>query len=196
MIKGNTWLDKMVEPLPPIIKDNLFVILILFMWVVKTYFNTLTPIKEMEGSLVHTIKSEDEWNEAVTKALEDDKIIVVDFYANWCPPCKAAAPVYSRLSIECKGKPVSFWKVDVDSVSSVVSNQNIAAFPTFRIYTKHVGNSGIPALAQLDTMQGWKGEDAFREFVGKQLHYQEHKNGKIESEKSNAPKDIKDKKSD
>ena len=195
VVKDNPWLDKLLEPLPSLVKENLWAIVILVVWLVKAYFDTLKPINEIAGSLVHTIKNEEEWNDAVTKVLGEDKIIVVDFYANWCPPCKLAAPVYSRMSIEYMDKPVVFWKVNVDTASSVAVNQNISALPTFRIYTKHVGDNGVPGLTQLDTVEGWKGEAIFREFVSARISHKEKKMAKIESE-NNSPQDIKDKKTD
>ena len=46
--------------------------------------------------------------------LESDKPALVDFFAEWCGPCKMAAPVLDTLSDELKGK-VTIVKMDVDA---------------------------------------------------------------------------------
>lgn len=49
-----------------------------------------------------------------TKVLKSDSPVVVDFWAEWCGPCKSIAPYYEQLSDEYKGK-LSFAKVDTDA---------------------------------------------------------------------------------
>ena len=67
------------------------------------------------------------------------KLVIVDFYADWCGPCKNIAPKYEELSK--KYPNVDFCKVNVDENEETSEKQAISAMPTFRVYkgaTKHV----------------------------------------------------------
>ncbi|OAQ96735.1 hypothetical protein LLEC1_08002 [Akanthomyces lecanii] len=58
--------------------------------------------------------------------------VVVDFYADWCPPCRAIAPVFSKLAEEHSSKSqLAFVKVNVDHVKNVAQRYNVSAMPTF-----------------------------------------------------------------
>lgn len=58
--------------------------------------------------------------------------MVVDFYADWCPPCRAIAPIFSKLADQhaSQGR-LAFAKVNVDHVKDIASRFNISAMPTF-----------------------------------------------------------------
>lgn len=58
--------------------------------------------------------------------------MVVDFYADWCPPCRAIAPVFSKLADDhaLKGH-LAFAKVNVDHVNAVAGRYGVSAMPTF-----------------------------------------------------------------
>lgn len=60
-----------------------------------------------------------------------DKTIVIDFWAEWCGPCKAMAPVFEELSKELKN--VTFAKVNVDNNQEIASKFNVMGIPTFII---------------------------------------------------------------
>ena len=58
--------------------------------------------------------------------------VVVDFYADWCPPCRAIAPIFSKLADEHASKDrLAFAKVNVDHVKDIAGRFNISAMPTF-----------------------------------------------------------------
>lgn len=67
-----------------------------------------------------------DWQE---KVVNTDDLVVVDFHAVWCGPCKAIAPAIEELST--KHTNVKFYKVDVDEVSDVAAENGISAMPTF-----------------------------------------------------------------
>lgn len=55
--------------------------------------------------------------------------VVVDFYADWCGPCKTVSPILERLSGEYDGK-VKFVKLNVDDDPEIASNFGIMSIPT------------------------------------------------------------------
>lgn len=58
-----------------------------------------------------------------------DNLVVVDFFATWCGPCKMIAPRLEELSKEMEN--VIFLKVDVDECEDIASEYEISSMPTF-----------------------------------------------------------------
>jgi thioredoxin len=59
---------------------------------------------------------------------------IVDFYADWCGPCKQISPIFDQLATaETKPGKIVFCKVNVDNQRDVASNYGISAMPTFLI---------------------------------------------------------------
>lgn len=85
---------------------------------------------------VKHVESTEEFNDYLK---QQDKLVMVDYFATWCPPCKAIAPFYADLSEEFKD--VLFLKVNVDSLVEVSKEQDITCMPTFKIY-KNGNNLG------------------------------------------------------
>lgn len=57
---------------------------------------------------------------------------IVDFYATWCPPCKAIAPIYAQLaSTHSASGAFAFLKVNVDEQQELAQQFGIQAMPTF-----------------------------------------------------------------
>ncbi|GAA4324852.1 thioredoxin [Flaviaesturariibacter amylovorans] len=63
-----------------------------------------------------------------TEVLNSDKLTVVDFWAEWCGPCRAIGPVIDELSKEYAGR-VNVGKVDVDNNPQVSMNYGITSIP-------------------------------------------------------------------
>ncbi|KAM3864857.1 thioredoxin-like [Diretmus argenteus] len=72
--------------------------------------------------------------EAFDSALQDagDKLVVVDFTATWCGPCRRIAPVFEALSKEYTN--CVFLKVDVDEADDVAAKCQVQSMPTFHFY--------------------------------------------------------------
>ena len=81
--------------------------------------------------------------------LKNDKPVLVDFYADWCGPCRAAAPIIEELSGEYEGKAV-IGKLDVDANTSVAGKYGVMSIPTVIMFQggketdRQVGYAGKP----------------------------------------------------
>ena len=74
----------------------------------------------------HTI---DAWTEQLQKGNESKKLVVIDFTASWCGPCRFIAPFLAELAR--KLPQVIFLKVDVDELKTVAQDWAVEAMPTF-----------------------------------------------------------------
>jgi len=67
------------------------------------------------------------------EVLGADKPVLVDFWAEWCGPCKAMDPILDQLSVELADK-VKIVKLDVDSNPSTTVRYNVRAMPTLIVF--------------------------------------------------------------
>lgn len=68
-----------------------------------------------------------------TEALKDSKPVLVDFWAEWCMPCRMLAPTIDELADEYAGK-VKVGKIDTDSNRDVSMKYGISAIPTIILF--------------------------------------------------------------
>lgn len=64
-----------------------------------------------------------------------DKIMVVDFYATWCGPCKAMAPTMEAMENKY-GNKIEFNKVDIDQSPEIAQEFNVTAVPTIVVISR------------------------------------------------------------
>ncbi|KAL2150220.1 hypothetical protein VTH82DRAFT_7896 [Thermothelomyces myriococcoides] len=68
------------------------------------------------------------------QTLSSHAIVVADFYADWCGPCKMIAPTFESLASKyAKPNKIAFVKVDVDSQGEVAQEYGVRAMPTFLV---------------------------------------------------------------
>ncbi|ROT37228.1 DUF1000-domain-containing protein [Sodiomyces alkalinus F11] len=67
--------------------------------------------------------------------IKETAIVVCDFYADWCGPCKAIAPFFQKLSETAAGVPsVRFIKVDTEANRDIAATYSVTALPTFIVF--------------------------------------------------------------
>lgn len=88
-----------------------------------------------------------------------DGVVIVDFFATWCGPCKMLAPVFEQLSNEMDGS-VKFVKVDIDQSLDIARKYNISSVPTMIIF-----KDGNP----VDTLVGFVPKESIKAKLEAQL---------------------------
>ncbi|KAK4227503.1 thioredoxin-like protein [Podospora fimiseda] len=93
------------------------------------------------GGTIH-IDSAAQWRQILTA----NAVVIADFYADWCGPCKMIAPHYEGLAGKySKPNKIAFVKVNVDNQQAIAQQYGVRAMPTFLVFN----NSSV-----IDTIQG------------------------------------------
>ena len=90
---------------------------------------------QIQNKAVHVKEiTSDQWEDEVVKS----KIpVFVDFWAPWCGPCRAVAPIVEEIASEYSGK-VSFVKINVDQNNEITSKYNVFSIPTLAVFSKEI----------------------------------------------------------
>ncbi len=95
---------------------------------------------------------EDEFEE---KVLKSSKKVLVDFYANWCGPCKMLSPIIEKLSES--DDTYNYYKMDIDNALEISKKYGIMSIPTLLVFEDgEVKNSSLGFLSM----------DELKEFLG------------------------------
>jgi len=88
------------------------------------------------------------------KVLKKRGVVLVDFYADWCGPCRMMAPIVEELAKEYKGKVV-VGKLDVDKNTETASEYKVMSIPTVIVFKdgkerdRHVGSGKKEDLMEM-----------------------------------------------
>jgi len=86
---------------------------------------------------------------------QSDKPVVVDFWADWCGPCKMLSPVFEKVAAELEGD-AKFVKLNVDEAQEIAQANNVQSIPTLVIFRE--GNEKA-------RLQGFMSEDQLKERI-------------------------------
>ena len=78
-----------------------------------------------------------------TEVLDSDKPVLVDFWAEWCGPCHAVAPVLDRI-VEERGEELKLVKINVDENQELMIRYGVQSIPTMILF-----RDGAPAAAAI-----------------------------------------------
>jgi thioredoxin 1 len=93
------------------------------------------------------------------KVLKSTLPVLVDFYADWCGPCKMAEPVLDELSNTHQDKIV-FVKVNVDEAGEIAGKYSVMSIPTTILFVKGV---------EIERQVGFAGKEGFETLLTKHL---------------------------
>ena len=91
------------------------------------------------------------------EVLRSELPVMVDFYADWCGPCRLVSPIVDEMSVSYEGK-ITVGKVDVDANSKVAGDYGVMSIPTVILFLK-----GKEVARQV----GFGGKDAYVQMIQK-----------------------------
>lgn len=94
------------------------------------------------------------------EVLKAELPVLVDFFAEWCGPCKMVGPVVEDIAKEYKGK-VKVVKVDVDSAGSTATHYGIMSVPTLMVFKE-----GKVVSHNVGAMSSFELKNKLREVLG------------------------------
>lgn len=106
----------------------------------------------MASSNVHEFNEEN----FETEVLGSSQVVMVDFTATWCGPCKALAPIIDRLADDYRDK-VKVGKLDIDASPNIARKYGIRSVPTVMVFEggqKKAMNAGLTNREKLIQLLG------------------------------------------
>lgn len=87
-----------------------------------------------------------------SELINQDKPVLVDFYADWCGPCKIQAPILQELK-QKMGETISIIKINVDKNQRLAAHYDVRSIPTLMIFKNGETKWRKAGLAQLRELE-------------------------------------------
>ena len=86
--------------------------------------------------------------------LKANKPVVVDFWANWCPPCKKLGPILEKVAEDYKEK-ITVYKVNVDENPTLSQTFKIEVIPTVVLFKENEAKAGFVGFREEEDIKSW-----------------------------------------
>ncbi len=121
MIKGSKYRIYRNRPLAVIVA------VLLLSGIVSCKNNTNEKVHaQTNNSMITNIKNVEHLNEVIE--ISNERLLILEFYADWCPPCKDLAPILEKIAKE-KSSTVSIYKIDVDRHRELMNSFRVTGIP-------------------------------------------------------------------
>jgi thioredoxin 1 len=90
-------------------------------------------------------------SESFEETIENNDIVIVDFWAEWCGPCKSFSPIYEDISE--KHEDIVFGKIDTESQQELAGHFQIRSIPTLMIFREQVVLFSQPGMLNAEQLQ-------------------------------------------
>ena len=94
-----------------------------------------------------------------TEVLNAPTPVLVDFWAEWCGPCRMVSPILDELAQEY-GERIKICTVNVDDEGELAEQHQVVSIPTLVVY-----NKGQPVRRQVGAVPKFQMESLFKEFI-------------------------------
>ena len=92
--------------------------------------------------------------------MSNSKAILVDFWAEWCGPCRMMHPIFEKLAVEY-GDKIIFTRLNVDENGDIAAKYRVMSIPTFMVFS-----GGKP----IDVVVGAVGEEGLKRLIQKHIN--------------------------
>ncbi|KAA3639675.1 MAG: thioredoxin, partial [Armatimonadetes bacterium] len=94
--------------------------------------------------------------DTLVETIEGNDIVLIDFWAEWCGPCRSFGPTYEKVSE--KYPNITFAKVDTEDQQEVAQNFGIRSIPTLVAFRENIGVFSQPGALPEDALESLIGQ--------------------------------------